>query len=115
MIKLYCNTSDTDLVIGYVFSIMYTRHKTEIIKFERPCNEDVFQGHPDFRYSIEKSLNWEAHLIGTGSWGDFSFSLSENPSVTRFAIDLVFTTSSFSHFAFQFASLSFVLRNSGPQ
>ena len=45
MIKLYCNTSDTDLVIGYVFSIVYnTRHKTEIIKFERPCNEDFSKG-----------------------------------------------------------------------
>ena len=105
MIKLYCNTSDTDLVIGYVFSIMYTRHKTEIIKFERPCNEDVFQGHPDFRYSIEKSLNWEAHLIGTGSWGDFSFALSEDPSVSGFAVYFVFTLSGFTLFALEFASL----------
>ena len=55
-----------------------------------------------------RSRHREANLIGTGSWGDFSFSLSENPSVTRFAIDLVFTLSSLSHFAFQFASLLFV-------
>ena len=31
--------------------------------------------------------------------------------MTRFAIDLVFALSSLSHFAFQFASLLFVLRN----
>ena len=53
----------------------------------------------------------EMNLSDTGSWGDFSFSLSENPSVTRFAIDLVFTLSSLSHFAFQFASLLFVFLN----
>ena len=105
MIKLYCNTSDTDLVIGYVFSIMYTRHKTEIIKFERPCNEDFFQGHPDFRYFIEKSFNWEAHLISTGSWGDFSFALSEDPSVSGLAVYFVFTLSGFTLFALEFASL----------
>ena len=103
MIKLYCNTSDTDLVIGYVFSIMYTRHKTDIIKFERPCHGDFCQGHPDSRIDIEKS--GVVHLVGTGSWGDFLFALSEDPSVSGFAVNFVFTLSGFTLFALEFASL----------
>ena len=47
----------------------------------------------------------EANLLGTGSWGDFSFSLSEDPSVSGLAVYFVFTLSGFTLFALEFASL----------
>ena len=48
-------------------------------------------------------------LSDTCSWGNFLFSLSKDPSVAGLAVDLVFTLSSLSHFAFQFAPLLSVL------
>ena len=52
-----------------------------------------------------RSRHREANLIGTGSWGDFSFSLSEDPSVSGLAVYFVFTLSGFTLFALEFASL----------
>ena len=52
-----------------------------------------------------RSRHREAILCGTGSWGDFSFSLSEDPSVSGLAVYFVFTLSGFTLFALEFASL----------
>ena len=43
--------------------------------------------------------------MDTCAWSDLLFALSEDPSVSSFAVDFVFTLSGFTLFALEFASL----------